>query len=107
MHFEVLHPTQQSYDDPRVRDNDRSCVLKIESVGLHILLPGDVERRSENALLARYADRLRADILLAPHQGSKTSSSAAFVSTVRPHAVIFPVGYRNRFRHPHHEVLVV
>jgi competence protein ComEC len=48
---------------------------------------------------------LRADIVLAPHQGSRTSSLPAFVAAVKPRAVIFPVGYRNRFGHPHREVL--
>lgn len=103
--FEVLHPSRGSYDDPAVRDNDRSCVLKIEAPGAHVLLPADIERRSEEALLGRSRDALHADVLLAPHQGSKTSSLPGFVNAVAPRAVVFPVGYRNRFGHPHREVL--
>jgi competence protein ComEC len=103
--FEVLHPTPESYDDPRVKDNDRSCVLKVESASLRLLLPADIERRSERALLAANRAALRADVLLAPHQGSKTSSLPAFLAAVNPRVVIFPVGYRNRFGHPHREVL--
>jgi len=103
--FEVLHPTRESYDDPRVKDNDRSCVLKVESADLSLLLPADIERRSERALLATNRSALRADVLLAPHQGSRTSSLPAFVAAVEPRAVIFAVGYRNRFGHPHREVL--
>jgi competence protein ComEC len=48
---------------------------------------------------------LRADVLLAPHQGSRTSSLPEFVTAVGARVVVFPVGYRNRFRHPHHEVV--
>jgi len=103
--FEVLHPTRESYHDPRVKDNDRSCVLKVESPGLSLLLPADIEHRSERALLAANRAALRADVLLAPHQGSKSSSIPAFVAAVNPRVVIFPVGYRNRFGHPHREVL--
>jgi len=44
-------------------------------------------------------------VLVAPHQGSRTSSSPAFVEAVAPRLVIFPVGYRNPFRHPHPEVV--
>jgi len=44
-------------------------------------------------------------VLVAPHQGSRTSSSPAFVAAVAPRLVIFPVGYRNAFRHPHPEVV--
>jgi competence protein ComEC len=103
--FEILHPTRASYGDSRIKDNDRSCVLKIESAALSVLLPGDIERRSEKALVAARPDALRADILLAPHQGSSSSSSPGFVAAVCARAVIFPVGYRNRFGHPRADVL--
>lgn len=103
--FEVLHPPQESYEDPRIKDNDRSCVLKVESAGLRLLLPADIERRSERTLLASNRGALRADVLLAPHQGSKTSSLPEFVAAVDAGTVVFPVGYRNRFGHPHPEVL--
>jgi competence protein ComEC len=56
-------------------------------------------------LLRTARGRLRADILLAPHQGSRTSSIPEFVTAVDPGVVVFPVGYRNRFGHPHREVL--
>jgi competence protein ComEC len=103
--FEVLHPTRASYRDRSVKDNDRSCVLKVEAAGGRALLPADIERRSERELLGRAGEGLRADVLLAPHQGSRTSSILPFVRMVRPRVVIFPVGYRNRFGHPHREVV--
>ena len=103
--FEVLHPSRESYDDPSVKDNDRSCVLKIEARGGQVLLPADIERRSEEDLLRRARDDLRANVLIAPHQGSRTSSTHDFVSAVNPQIVVFPVGYRNRFGHPHREVV--
>jgi len=64
-----------------------------------------VERRGERFLLETGGADLSADVLLAPHQGSRTSSSGEFVAKVNPQIVIFPVGYRNRFGHPHPEVL--
>jgi competence protein ComEC len=103
--FEVLHPTPLSYSDRSVKDNDRSCVLKVEAPGGRALLPADIERRSEEELLRRSPERLGADVLLAPHQGSRTSSIADFVRAVAPRVVVFPVGYRNRFGHPHREVV--
>jgi len=103
--FEILHPTRSSYDDRGIKDNDRSCVLKVEAAGGRALLPGDIERRSEEELLRRTPGGLRADVLLAPHQGSRTSSTPDFVRAVEPRIVVFPVGYRNRFGHPHREVI--
>lgn len=101
--FELLHPPAGSYGE-RVKDNDRSCVLKVTGPGGTALMPGDIERRAEAALVGE-ANKLVADVLVAPHQGSKTSSTPAFIGAVRPHTVIFPVGYRNRFGHPHLEVV--
>jgi competence protein ComEC len=103
--FEVLHPVRGSYADFAVKDNDRSCVLAIAAPGGRLLLPGDIERRSEEELLRRVPEGLRADVLLAPHQGSRTSSIPHFVQAVGPRVVVFPVGYRNRFGHPHREVV--
>lgn len=103
--FEILHPQQASYEAPRIRDNDRSCVLRVSAPGGTVLVPADIERRSERELVGGARERLRADVLIAPHQGSRTSSTAEFVAAVAPRAVIFPVGYRNRFGHPHNEVV--
>jgi competence protein ComEC len=103
--FDILGPTQGSYDDVSLKDNDRSCVLKIATRSAHVLLPGDIERRGEGALVDTKKEQIHADVLVAPHQGSKTSSSAPFVASVNPQLVIFPVGYRNRFGHPHREVV--
>lgn len=101
--FEILHPTRESYD-ARMKNNDRGCVLKLTAPGGSVLIPADTERRSEEALLARGV-ALAADVIIAGHHGSKTSSTPAFVEAVRPRAVVFAVGYRNRFGHPHADVV--
>jgi len=103
--FEMLGPTRESYQDVTLKDNDRSCVLKIATRGGYMLLPADIERHGEGALQKARAADLYADVLLAPHQGSKTSSSAEFIERVQPQIVVFPVGYRNRFGHPHPDVI--
>ena len=103
--FEMLHPSRASYAEARIKDNDRSCVLRIVTRTGTVLLPGDIERKAENERLSAQGGALRADVLVAPHHGSKTSSTPEFVTEVNPQAVIFPVGYRNRFGHPHPEVV--
>jgi competence protein ComEC len=95
--FEVLHPDASGW-----AGNDASCVLKVTGTWI-ALLPGDIEAGAERALLA--AGALRADVLLAPHHGSRTSSSAAFVEAVRPAVVIHSAGWRHHFRHPRPEVV--
>ncbi len=97
--FAFLYP-----DAAGLRGNDSSCVLRVQ-VGEHrLLLPGDIEARSERRLLASGQD-LRADILVAPHHGSLTSSTPAFIEAVAPRWVLFPVGYRNRWNFPRPEVV--
>ena len=103
--FEVLHPAAATYGVSNMKDNDRSCVLKITTAAASMLLPSDIELRSEAALLASDADALPSDVLIAPHQGSRTSSSPPFVDAVGARAVVFPAGYRNRHGHPHAEVV--
>jgi competence protein ComEC len=100
VHFEYLAP----FD--RREGNDGSCVLRVEAAdGRVLLLPGDIERRIEQQLLQQRYRQLAADILVAPHHGSRTSSSAEFVEAVGPDYVLFPVGYRNRFGFPSPEVV--
>jgi competence protein ComEC len=103
--FEMLYPDADSRNTVKLKDNERSCVMKITTAAGSVLIPADIERHGERTLLATATGQLRADVLIAPHQGSRTSSSEAFVQAVSPHTVIFPVGYRNAFRHPHPEVV--
>jgi competence protein ComEC len=87
------------------KENDNSCVLKVESPHGSILLPGDIEAAAETWLVDNYRDKLQADVLIAPHHGSKTSSTAAFLQQVKPAYVLIPAGYRNRFGFPHPTVV--
>ncbi len=98
--FEFLYPQPADYSDSDAKDNDRSCVLRIVSPYGSVLLPGDIEKRSESRLL-QSSGNLRTDILIAPHHGSRTSSTPEFVHAVAPSLTVFSVGYRNRFGHPH------
>jgi competence protein ComEC len=102
--FELLGPTPQSYQQDGLKANARSCVLRVSALGKAMLLAADIEAAQETQLLASAPGSLRADVLLAPHHGSGTSSTAAFLAAVEPQLGIFQVGYRNRYRHPKREV---
>ncbi|MDP1635389.1 MAG: DNA internalization-related competence protein ComEC/Rec2 [Gallionellaceae bacterium] len=103
--FEMLHPDTETGTSMSRHNNEQSCVLRIVSGQHSVLLTGDIEKNSERRLLALHADRLPATLLVAPHHGSKTSSSQAFVDAVNPRHVVFTAGYRNRFGHPRGEVV--
>ncbi|MFL9964181.1 ComEC/Rec2 family competence protein, partial [Paraburkholderia sediminicola] len=64
------------------------------------LLTADIEAPAERVLLARDRDALRAQVLVVPHHGSRTSSTEPFLDSIEPSIALFQVGYRNRFQHP-------
>jgi len=102
LRFEVLSPTQAKGDK-----NDDSCVVTV-SDGLHrVLIPGDISRKQEQRLLnvATISKKLASDLLIAPHHGSKSSSSRQFLTAVAPRFAVFSVGYLNRWQMPSKEIL--
>ena len=80
-------------------------MLKIDSAFGGILLPADIEQESEAQLATASAASLPAQVLVAPHHGSSTSSSAAFLSAVGPGLIVIGVGHHNRFGHPKPDVM--
>ncbi|WP_354670177.1 DNA internalization-related competence protein ComEC/Rec2 [Janthinobacterium sp. SUN120] len=105
VHFAMLHPLPSSHTDISLTPNARSCTVKITAGKHAILLAGDIEAAQEVQLLARSMEgELAADVLLAPHHGSGTSSTPAFLSAVHPALAIFQVGHRNRYKHPKAQV---
>lgn len=98
--FEFLAPRADSR-----AGNDASCVLRVEAGGQVALLSGDIEQAGERQLLRHQPAKLPASILVAPHHGSLTSSTRPFVAAIRPEYVLYPVGYRNRYRFPRPKVV--
>jgi competence protein ComEC len=113
--FEVLHPSLESYENSEIKDNNRSCVVKVTSQFGSILFAGGIEKDAEKSILetslqpnihAASGDALnndnllKSDVLVVPHHSSKTSSTVDFVQAVGAKHSIFTVGYLNRFKHP-------
>jgi len=86
------------------RDSDASLVLRVSIGNQAALLTGDIERAGEEELLRR-PEGIRAQVLKVPHHGSRTSSGVAFIEAVRPEVALVSAGYRNRFHHPHPEIV--
>lgn len=99
--FAMLAPI----DEPLATENDNSCVLKVAAANASVLLTGDIEQAAETRLVERYGQELASRLLIAPHHGSKTSSSTAFLRQVDPELILIPAGHRNRFGFPHPSVI--
>lgn len=99
---DVLWPPRDATD---LRSNDRSVVLVVRYAGERLLLAGDIERRSEQSLVALDGDGLSSRILKSPHHGSATSSTPEFLDRVAPAAVVVSAGIYNRYGLPHRDVV--
>ncbi len=104
--FAVLHPLAADYERPGLKPNALSCVLQVtDAAGQRVLLTGDIEAEQEQRLVRSDAAALRSRVLVVPHHGSKTSSSAEFLDAAAPSTAVMQAGYRNRFGHPAATVL--
>ena len=101
-YFEIrtIHPVK----DVCTEANEGSVTLRLKGLGHSAVLTGDLTVAGEKEIL-KTDIYLKSDVLKLGHHGSKTSSSVPFVTAVAPAHAIIPSGRRNRFRHPHKQVL--
>lgn len=100
--LDVLAPYQVlegTHSDP----NNNSLVLKLNYLGLSVLLTGDMEQEEMSSILKSGAD-IETDIFKIPHHGSRFSLELDFLDRIHPQAVLIPVG-KNTFGHPTPEIL--
>ncbi len=98
--FEMLHPEKNWQGS----DNDRSCVLRVSNNYHSLLLTGDIQKRAERQLLDTDS-KLKSDVMVVPHHGSKTSSSERYLDAVKPELALAALGYRNRFHFPNKAII--
>lgn len=94
-------PIKEKFNDK----NNNSCILMIENKAGRALLTGDIEKKGEDYLLKTYGKKLKADLLLVPHHGSKTSSSLDFIKEILPKYAVISLGFDNRYHFPHPQTI--
>jgi len=85
--------------------NNNSIVLKATFGVKSFLIPGDLMAEAEEELVAMHGDELKSTVLLSPHHGSRTSSTASFLSKVQPEIAIISAGWKNNYHFPHPNVI--
>jgi competence protein ComEC len=97
------HPRPADWERQKVR-NDDSLVLELRWRNVSVLLTGDIGKAVEGEIAGALPSApLR--VVKAPHHGSRTSSSEAFVGAIRPRVLVISVGRGNHFGHPATEVV--
>ena len=96
----VMAPTEDFNDA-----NEMSVVIKSVYGETSVLLTGDAEHKSEEAMLEEYKrSELDVDILKAGHHGSSSSTTQDFFDEVTPEVAIISCGEGNKYGHPHKEI---
>lgn len=108
--LEVLYPpadflVRRETERWRRDENNNSLVTRFSFGEVSILLPGDIMRPAEKELVAMAGDRLKSRVLVAPHHGSRTSSSEEFAAAVAPQAVLISCADRPGSGIPHAQTL--
>ncbi len=92
-------------DEKSSSTNDNSVVMKVSYDEISMLLPGDISEEREKLLCERFQKSLQANVMLAPHHGSRLSSSDFFLDIVQCESIIVSCGWRNRYGFPSPDVL--
>ena len=86
--------------------HDATVVTRLTNGNSSFLFMGDAEKSLEYRLLLDSKFQiLDSDVLKVGHHGSKTSSAEEFLAAVSPEVALIQVGRKNRYGHPHQEVL--
>ena len=102
--IKILFP-DSFFNLDKMPSNDGSMVLMIFIDHHKILITGDLPKKYEKYLIKKYGGKLKSEILLAGHHGSRSSSSEDFLKTVNPKNFVISVGEDNPYGHPHREIL--
>jgi competence protein ComEC len=84
--------------------NSGSITIFAQLGGVNWFFGGDLDQAGEEEIIKKYP-HLTVDVLKAGHHGSKTSSDEAFIKQLKPNVALISAGEKNRYGHPHQEVL--
>lgn len=86
-------------------ENNNSLVTRVSLGEVSILIPGDIMRPAEKELVVLVGEKLKSTVMIAPHHGSRTSSSEELLKAGAPQAVFISCADRPGSGIPHPLVL--
>lgn len=104
-YIRILAPRKSFAGESPKNVHDAMVVAKLYYGASSTLLTGDMEKIIEYQLLFFNPENLDSDVLKVGHHGSKTSTTKEFLQAVSPEVAIISAGRKNRYGHPHQEVI--
>jgi competence protein ComEC len=124
----ALERSDAAYEEPRVGDrttvgpltidvvnppsgvglsdlHDAGLGLRVTFGDVRFLFTGDAEAATEARMTSTSAATIAAEVLQLGHHGSRTSTTAPFLSAVDPAVAIYSAGAGNQYGHPHGSVI--
>lgn len=106
---DILYPASGFPDrralEPWRDGNNNSLVVKVSLGETSFLFPGDIEADGESELVRIAGSDLQSHVLIAPHHGSRSSSTQTFLEAVNPEMIIVSSGFNDQYGAPHPDVL--
>jgi beta-lactamase superfamily II metal-dependent hydrolase len=103
VYFDILFPNR---DISNFESNDGSIVGKLVYGNESFMFTGDATKYTESLIMDNESKKtLHSQVLKLGHHGSKHSSSESWLKEVKPDIAIISAGLKNRYGHPHQEVL--
>lgn len=99
--FEIFSPHSADMDS----SNNCSIVCKVreKSSGATYLITGDTENGRWESITNIFGNKIKSDVLDAPHHGSKNGISESAIKLISPHTVLVSAGHQNQYGHPDKE----
>ncbi len=96
--FEIFSP----HADDMTSSNNCSLVVKVteKATRRSYLVTGDTENDRWASITHYFGASLAADVLAAPHHGSKNGITAGAMALIRPQTVLISAGVNNQYGHP-------
>lgn len=104
IYFDIIFPDRDVSNFSET--NDGSIVGRLVYRNESFMLTGDATKYTENLIMRNSnSTNLQSQVLKLGHHGSRTSSSELFLEKVSPSLAIISAGKKNRYGHPHKEVI--
>jgi beta-lactamase superfamily II metal-dependent hydrolase len=103
--FEVFSP----HKEDMISSNNSSLVCKIteKNTRFSYLITGDTENARWDSIVRIFGAAISANVLNAPHHGSRNGITQAAMNLINPHTVLISAGVNNKYGHPDIEALAI